>query len=100
MAAAALAIMAAPSHTPGRLRRGTIAAAIADPIASPAMKATSIALNAYVVGPSVMASTRVHVTSYTSATKPDTARTDAAIRRCAGCERCDSCGCEACDGCE
>ena len=45
----------------------------ADPMAIPLMNAASIAANAYVVGPSVIARARVNATSYTSATKPEAA---------------------------
>lgn len=50
-AATAAVPIAIPSHTPGRCTRRSRAAASVEPIASPVMKATSIALNAYVVGP-------------------------------------------------
>src|ERR1043165_6379570 len=79
-AAAAAQIMASPSQRSARFVRGTRAAATADPIARPAMNATSIALNAYVVGPSVIASTRVQMTSYVNATKPEMARRKAGSR--------------------
>jgi hypothetical protein len=62
-AAPAAIISTMPSHAPGRRVRGRSAAATAAPIARPLMNATSIALNAYVVGPSTIARMRVQITS-------------------------------------
>ena len=42
------------------------------PVASPAMNVISISENACVLEPSANASSRVHATSYSIATKPDT----------------------------
>ena len=62
-AAAAAAIITNPSQVIARAGdRGARQAASADPMAKPVITATTIALNAYVVGPSTIASVRVHVT--------------------------------------
>src|SRR5687767_9054797 len=52
-----------------------------DPSAMPVMNDAAIAANAYVVGPRIRASSRVHETSYTSAANPEIA---AAIAASAG----------------
>ena len=48
-------------------------APIVDPIAMPTMKVTSMPLNAYVVGPTIIARTRVHATSDARPMNPDRA---------------------------
>src|SRR5688572_17017682 len=62
-AAAAAAIITHPSQVIDRSGdRGARIAASVEPIPSPAITATTTVLNAYVVGPSTIASVRVHVT--------------------------------------
>src|SRR5262249_13459951 len=58
------------SATAATFHDGLIAEAMAAPMARPVMNAATIAANAYDVGPSATASSRVNVTSSTSVTKP------------------------------
>src|SRR5205823_10335769 len=76
--AAPMRIITNARPSSGRLRRSTTAALAHDPAARPRMKTESIAPNAYVVGPIASASTRVHATSWASATKPVIATANAA----------------------
>ena len=62
-AAAALASIKSPSQRAGVCRVQVTRELSAAPIAIPLTNAVSIAANAYVVGPSASASTRVKVTS-------------------------------------
>src|SRR5262245_61645958 len=65
---------AAASHAAGCRVRPTMPVPIADPIATPAITAASVAANAYVVGPSVIARIRVHAISWISAANPEIPR--------------------------